>query len=41
MTTMLAEVEAHQPRERPPRKRMKGQKLDLNLIGYLMGQAER
>jgi hypothetical protein len=26
MTTMLAEVEAHQPRERPPRKRMKGQK---------------
>jgi hypothetical protein len=25
MTTMLAEVEVHQPRERPPRKRMKDQ----------------
>ena len=26
ITTMLAKVEVHQPRERPPRKRMKGQK---------------
>jgi hypothetical protein len=41
MTTVLAEVEALQPSERPPRKRMRGQQLDLNLIGYLMGQAER
>jgi uncharacterized coiled-coil protein SlyX len=33
MTTMLAEVEVHQPRERPPRKRMKGQKRKEGKMG--------
>ena len=33
MTSMPAEVEVHQPRERPPRKRMKGQKRKEGKMG--------